>query len=128
VVDALLPPVDVAMHQAPLLDLSKVTQLEDLSFRCEGPNVRWIVMALQTVQSKNLQRITVHPPTVCSIGEAARQEWRDLDRLLVRFWTSRPIHLAFAARKGYPSGGLGDRAPGLLPELMRRGAADLVEG
>ena len=118
------------MHQAPLLDLSKVTQLEDLSFRCEGPNVRWVITALQTVQSKNLQRITVHPDVafMYSVGEAAHREWRDLDRLLVRLWTSRSIHLVFAARKGYPSGGLGDRTPGLLPELMQRGAADLVEG
>ena len=30
------------------------TKLEDLSFRCEEANARWITMALQTVQSENL--------------------------------------------------------------------------
>ena len=118
------------MPQAPLLDLSKVTQLEDLSFRYEGSNVRWIIMALQTVQSKSLQRITVRPHVAFrySIEEVARQEWRDLDRLLVRFWTLRQIHLVVVARKWYPLGGLGDHAPSLLPELMQRGAVDLIEG
>jgi hypothetical protein len=58
-------------------------------------------MALQTVQSENLQRITVRPGAtyrMYPIGEAVRQEWRDLDRLLVRFWTSRPICLKDCVR------------------------------
>ena len=120
------------MSEAPPPDLSKATQLEDLSFRCEGLNVRWITMALQTVLSETLQRITVHPGAtyrMYPIGEAVRQEWRDLDRLLVQFWTSRPIcpKIVYAVRKGNLLGGLGRLAPSLLPELTQREAVDLVE-
>jgi hypothetical protein len=52
-------------------------------------------MALQTVESKNLQQITIHYPTILTgtIEEAVHQaqEWQELDRLLVQFWTSRSI-------------------------------------
>ena len=50
-------------------------------------------MALQTVQSKNLQQITINPYDIFAsrIGKEARQELQELDRLLVQFWTSHSI-------------------------------------
>jgi hypothetical protein len=83
-------------------------------------------MALQTVQSKNLQQITINPygTFVNPIGATDPQEWQDLDRLLVRFWISHSIRpkIVYQAETG-----LNDLAPSLLPELMGRGAVDLVE-
>jgi len=91
--------------------------------------VQWITVALQTVESQNLQSITICPDRNVPemVGEATRREWRDLDRLLVRFWAShsiRPQVMYVAGRRGQD---LGSNAPSLLPELTRRGLIDLVE-
>ena len=87
-------------------------------------------MALQTVGSENLRQITIYPYTKTSdhpIEEAARQDWRDLDLLLVRLWTSRSIRPRLMY--GPDAGGkeAGDYAPSLLPELTRRGVIDLAK-
>jgi hypothetical protein len=115
------------MPRKPPLDLSKAAKLEDLSLRSGGAGVQWITAALQTIQSEKLQRITIHPcrsvPALL-IMEAVRQEWQDLDRLLVQLWTSCLIRPKIVYATG---SGLGGLAPTLLPELTRRGAVDLVE-
>jgi hypothetical protein len=120
--------VDVVRSKTPPLNLSKATKLEDLSLWCEG-YVRWVTMALQTVQSENLQRIIIRPSTTTGygIGEAAHREWWDLDRLLVQFWVSRPTRPKIMYMAGKRENGFGDLARRLLPELTQRGALDLVE-
>jgi hypothetical protein len=116
--------VDVDKSRRPSLDFSKATKLKELVFYCGEPNVQRITMALQTVQSKNLQQITICPYGSWEnpVEEDVRQEWQDLDHLLVQFWTSCSIR---------PRIIYGDylRAlvPNLLPELTRRGLVDLVE-
>jgi len=87
-------------------------------------------MALQTLESKNLQRITIRLYTVTTeepIEETVLQEWLDLDRMLVRFWTSHSIRprLMYASNEGRKD--MGDRAQSLLPELTKRDLVDLVE-
>jgi hypothetical protein len=122
--------VDVGMFGTPPLDLSEATKLKDLSLRFGGPNVQRITMALQTVRSKSLQRIAIRPLYITSEslgGETVRQEWQDLDRLLVRFWTSHSIRPKIVYGAGKGESGLRDLAPGLLPELTRRGVVDLVK-
>jgi hypothetical protein len=113
----------------PPLDVSKATRLKDLSFRCGGPNVQRITMALETVQSKNLQQITIYLGTTSAtlVGETVRQEWQDLDRLLLQFQTSHSIRpkITYEAEEG--GNNLRDLAPSLLPELTSRGFVDLVE-
>ena len=100
-------------------------------------------MALQTVQSKNLQWITIspcatitdlprirnHPPLTIAnmVGETVRQERQDLDRLLVQFWTSHSIHPRITYEAGSVGSELGALLPSLLPELTRRGLVDFVE-
>jgi hypothetical protein len=110
----------------PPLDLSKVVKLKELWFRCGTLNLPRITMALQTVQSRNLQQITINPygTFVNLIGATDPQEWQDLDHLLVRFWTSHSIRPKIVYQAGK---GLNDLVPSLLPELMGRGAVDLVE-
>ena len=79
-------------------------------------------MALQTAQSINLERITIRwsPAFGTSIAE---QEWQDLDRVLLQFWTSHSIRPEI----GYDGGNFRELAPRLLPELTSRGIVDLVE-
>ena len=96
-------------------------------------------MALQTItpEHQDLRRISIHIPFYLTngtgagqtVGEAARREWLDLDRLLVQLWESRSIR----PRVGYK--GLGQRMKQqttdywvgcLLPEITRRGIVDPV--
>ena len=113
------------------VDLSKATKLKHLKFlrTIKRPTVQWITAALQTAESKNLQSITICPDDNVpeSVWEPVRQEWRDLDQLLVQFWTSHSIRpqVVYVARKGGKD--LRTDAPNLLPELTRRGLVDLVE-
>ena len=115
------------------LDLSKATKLKHVKFLRQRTRstVQWITTTLQTVESKNLESITIFPFDKSlpeTVEEQAYQEWQDLDRLLVQFWASHSIRpqLAYVAgRRGTKD--LGGDAPKLLPELTRRGLVDLVE-
>jgi hypothetical protein len=129
VVNTLPLPVDLDLPGAPLLDLSKVNKLEDLLFRCGGWNVQQITMALQTVQSKHLQKVTIHPGVAFAnrILGTVHQEWQDLDHLLVQFWNSHSIRPKFTYEADKEGDDLRAFAPSLLPELTRRGIVDLVE-
>ena len=115
-----------------MIDLSKAAKLKYLTFLRRHPRstVQWITAALQTVNSKTLQSITIRPDggRPETIGEEFHQEWRHLDHLLVQFWTSHSIRprVMYVAWKGKK--GLRDCLPSLLPELTRRGLVDLVQG
>lgn len=121
--------MDVDTSGTPPLDLSKATKLRDISLRCNGPNVQPFAMALQTVQSKHLQQITIQPCGAFAypVEETVLQKLQNLDRTLVQFWNSHRIRpkIMFVAGKG--ENDLRGLAPSLLPELMRRGVVDLVE-
>jgi hypothetical protein len=113
----------------PPLDLSKAIKLKELSFRCGDPNIQRITMVLRTVRSRDLQQITIHLYTTSAnlITEAVRQEWQDLDRLLLQFWISHSIRpkITYEADKRWDD--LRTSGPGLLPELTKRGLVDLVK-
>ena len=83
-------------------------------------------MALQTVKSKNLQQITVQSQEVGhgmpNVEEKFLQEWQDLDRLLVQFWTSHSIRPKLVDS----SERLKNRTLTLFPELTKRGLLDVV--
>ena len=131
------------MSGTPPLDLSKATKLKYLSFRCGQPSIQRVTMALQTVQSKDLQKISIHPcstfadlqlinfsPSGTSpspVEGPVLQEWQDLDRLLVQFWNSHSIRpeITYEAGKGHNAWSVLSQT--LLPEVTRRGLFDLVE-
>ena len=101
------------------LDLSTATKLKDVEFRSEGP-LRWINVALETIKSKDLQRVTVKPWHVL----VDYREWEDLDHTLAQHWTSRSIRSTILfSRKGKMMG----LVPKLLPELTKEGAVDVFE-
>jgi len=111
------------------LNLSKASKLKRLEFPLAKPGVQWITTTLRTIDSKNLQYICINSNNNIPrrISEAVRQEWQDLDHLLVQFWTSHSIRprLVYVAGKGEKN--LRDKLPALLPELTRRGLVDLFE-
>jgi len=113
----------------PLLDLSQATNLKRVKFLRTRPSIQWITTTLQTIKSKNLQHITIHQSNALpeKFEGAGFREWQSLDRLLVQSWTSHSIRpeVTYVAEEG--GMGLRDHVPGLLPELTRRGLADLVE-
>ena len=86
-------------------------------------------MTLQTVDSKDLQSITIKPHDLPPkpVEEGVYQEWRDLDRTLVQFWTSHSIRPKVMYVPWMGQNNLGDGVPILLPELTRRGIVDVVE-
>ena len=90
-------------------------------------SVQWITVALQTVKSKNVRRIRISIRASVNIPETVRQEWQDLDSLLVHFWTSHMVRLrvSYLARDGDMD--MRDYAPSLLPESTGRGLVDLVK-
>ena len=122
--------MDVVTPRGHFPDLSKAAKLKDLIFLGRISNIHWIVRALQTVESKNLQQITIRLHTATLRGlteETDHLEWQDLDRLLVKFWTSHSIRPRFVYAPNSGGWDTRDRAPSLLPELTGRGLVDLVE-
>ena len=117
------------LEMPPPFDLSKATKLKDVKFYLAGPNIRWIVMTLKTVGAKSLRQISIH--TVAGfhdpIEETVRQEWQDLDRLLVELWTSRSIRPSVVYTEGEEEANLTELVVNLLPELASRGAIDALE-
>lgn len=116
----------VDTSEAPSLDLSKATKLQDISFRCRCLNAQWIITALRTIDCENIREISLDlAPDV--LRRAVHQEWVDLDFLLVQFWTSHSLRLKvmYDSRRG--CGNQMECVTRLLPELVRRGIADLVE-
>ena len=126
-IDTLPPRLDPATT---VFDISAAVKLNRLVFRCSRPTVQWIVMTLQTIDSKDLRHITVRfkPYNFRRVAhETICREWGDLDRLLVQLWTSHSIRpkVAWGPRLGRKD--MRAYVSRLLPELTRRGLVDLVE-
>ena len=98
-------------------------------FRCGRPHAEWISRALRTTGPENLQRLSLELPHHTTIEDGmlgtVRQEWLDLDRLLVESWASHPLRLVIHA-PGKGENGLWHYVEMFLPELARGGIVDLV--
>ena len=103
-------------------------KLKGLAFHITQLNVQWITVTLQTVESKDLQRVTIysHAPFPTQIEDTISRAWRDLDRLLVQFWTSRAIRPKITYEMGKEGSDLRDLAPFLLPGLTKKGVVRLI--
>ena len=127
-IDTLLP--HSARSTATSFDLSVATKLKHLTFKCAGPSIQWITVALRTVESKNLQGIALWPNTdvfahIDMVTEPILQQWYDLDRLLVQLWTSHSIRPKVTYETGGRRMDMKDHVPHLLPELTKSGVVDL---
>ena len=107
-----------------LIDLSTSKKLKELVFLCVVSYVQWITMALQTLQSENLQRITLRPYRE-TFEPASLEWWQGLDRLLVQLQTSGPIRPKVVCEVG--EGEITDYVRRLLPELTGRGLVGVAE-
>jgi len=98
-------------------------------FFCRGLKIQPTTAALQTVESKALRWVTIHPYAVIPQDpiEETAQEWQALDRLLIQLWTSRSVRSQLLYGRDEGGSYLRDHASCLLPELTRRGLVDLVE-
>ncbi|KAF9789357.1 hypothetical protein BJ322DRAFT_1105220 [Thelephora terrestris] len=128
------------------IDLSKITKLKDVVFRCKSLSGGWILMALETitVKHRDLQQISIHVPFLWDLAalkdHASAQKrihffnpgakWSFVDGLLASLWESRSVHLKIV----YPrpetldeGREMQDLAGFLFPETTRRGIADFVE-
>ena len=117
-------------HGAPFpFDLSKATKLTDLEFQLYTytPTVQWITATLRTAKCPNLRRIRISSSMAFDpTEERTQEEWRELDCLLVRLWTSHSIRPEIDLPNRRGGGDLGGVAPGFLPELMAVGALDSI--
>ena len=146
-IDGLPPPAAKPLPRS--IDLSKATKLREVAFPCES-SPQWVTKTLQTVSRdhRKLQQISLDAthalravnsdrfipadPTR-AIGEAAYQEWLELDRSIARLWESHSIRLKAehdAATFGNEME-VKDEARKclecLLPEVTDRGIVDLVK-
>jgi len=122
-----LPFADLGIPRIALFDLSDATKLQHLTFSGTrtGSTVRWITTTLKTIKSKNIQSIVIKPTDdlLESVSEGIRQEWHDLDRLLVQLCITHSIRPRVICEVRNE----GKVGPGLLPELTKRGMVDLIE-
>ena len=82
-------------------------------------------MALQSLKSENLQRITLRPYRAAFGPDFL--EWQDLDHLLVQLQTSLPIRPKVVCEVEVGEWETMDHVRRLLPGLARRGLVDVVE-
>jgi len=113
------------------IDLSQVANLRDVVFRCGGLRARWTSETLHTIGPKNLQHLSLEL-SHCSViedttWETVHQEWLDLDSLLVQFWVSHSLRLKVIHTLEKGGQDVRDHVAMFLPELTRRGIADLVQ-
>lgn len=115
-------------------------------FLCGRLGAEWISTTLQTVTPNHLtlQQISLRVPQLPYgpaldrvdranvrrvIGEGTHEQWLDLDRRFVQLWESHSIRpkLLYHAPPGKDIEGPTSCVEGLLPEITRRGIADLVK-
>ena len=98
------------------LDLSKAPKLKDVEFVAGYTGIQWITTTLQATIPKPLRQISIYSYGTRFVAGETGREWQDLDRILVKLWTSYSI---------LPKIVCCDRlqmfAPNLLPELTSRG-------
>ena len=113
----------------PLINLSSLAKLEEVVLEWGIQDAQWIATTLETAESKNLRKITLHSHGFIEVPfpETHLRGWRDLDRLLLQLWTLRSVRLKITFKKGTEGRDLGSLGSMLLPELTGRGAIDLVE-
>ena len=120
-----------------VLDLSKATKLQDMTFRSTSLGIGWITAAIQTTRPKHreLRKISILVPrslTHFNVDKmkksAIYREWLDLDRLLVQLWGSHstPLRVICTTWNGQP-GGLIGFTNCMLPELTKTGAVAYVD-
>jgi hypothetical protein len=102
-------------------------------------DIKWITTALETIPPKNrgLQQISIYlhysktarigPDVRDVVGERIRQQWLNLDRLLVKFWEPRLIRPKVADTRVEQEEDLRACFGRVLPESTKNGFIDLLD-
>ena len=114
------------MPETPSFDLSKAIKLKDVVFNYRRSSIQWVTTTIKTIKSKNLQQIVIFSDTwnaiLGQVREAAvRQEWQDLDYLLLNLWTSHSVRPVLMYRREHGADNARGAAQMLLPDMTRRG-------
>lgn len=125
------------------IDLSKVTKLQDVVFRCLSGSLSsgWVIMMLETITSghRDLRQISIHIPYAPDYNRDLRlieqvsaakpgMRWSDLDRLLVQLWESHSIKSKVVCpRSRNRTMRVEDWTKYLLPGIADRGIVELIE-
>ena len=111
------------------LVLSKATKLHDIEFRCIGQDIRWIITTLRSAETINLKQIVIviSPYSTFDnpVGEMTRQEWQELDHLLVRLWTSSSVRPVIICEERGGGNNWGEVVLSLLPQLAGKRAVEV---
>ena len=137
-------PTDV--HPPGEINLSQATKLKEIVFRCEALGSGWVIRTLETITPKHrdFQRVSVC--IASGFGYVTAEDcraveldiddadpgmhWRDLNSLLVCLWESRSVRTTVVCPQHHTMNGgreMKDWTRYLLPEVMRRGNADITE-
>ena len=85
---------------------------------------------VHTADPKKLQRLSLLPYHISGqVEEVVREEWLELDGMLLKLWTSHALRPTVFYRGGGDPGteGRRDCVVSLLPELVREGVVDPIE-
>lgn len=106
-------------------DLSVATKLKKVELDFNYAGILWTSTTLRTIRSNSLRQIIISYSATFGrepeVTEETLPEWRELDRLLVQFYTSHSIRPKLVGATDY----LKDLLPELFPELTGRGAIDV---
>lgn len=127
------------------VNLSKATRLKDVAFLCGRLGAERVSLTLRAMISnqRNLQQISLQVPDVPydptlnradpanarrPIGEVIHEQWLELDHRFVQLWELYSIRpkLLYYTPQGKDREGAISSVQCLLPEITRRGIADLV--
>ena len=128
-----LKPVPVPGYSwAASIDLSKATNLKEVTFCIEEFSIAWVTATLKTIKSEHrgLQEVSIKgyafsdsvfwSTDAASVGDKTRDQWMELDYVLAQLWESHAVRtkISFHSERGEETC---EFVGGLLPETTRRG-------
>ena len=118
--------------QPPTLDLSKATNLKEVTLRFITPNIPWITAVLKTLKPENkaLQKISISCPifSAKSVPLREKEKWAALDCTLDEFCESRScgVKIIFSRVKDMEEWECKEFKRVFLPEMAGRKLVDLI--
>ena len=139
----LLEPSPPGQNTLTPIDISRGTNLKNVTFRCESWDSAWVVLTLKTItpEHRNLRCISLDIPfTNYDITDPEDRKivdwyekvnpytrWSEIDRILVQFSELHPIRLELSCPRSETKRRVKDLAEYLFPEMTRRKIVDFVE-
>jgi len=120
-----------------VLDLSSALNLKSVELHCGIPSfdIDWIRVAVESIRSPHVKKITLHMPTDITTREsiethlpsAVYAQWLDLDRALVKYLTTRSFRLRVVASTVVDRGVFEVCVEHLLPNSFGKGMLEVAQ-